>query len=549
MLFARSSQGIERLEILDSEADKNPRIVTLENCIKVNSEPSPSFLINVITKSGQIVFQCTNETELNLWTKSLQSVAFNDKLAPSKRNSIVEYNDLYCSSFSEGKFTCSLISTDISVKNKLEPKIYTLELTMTEIQLRNYDDDSVIMAKWPYRYIRKYGYRDGKFTFEAGRKCDTGEGTFKLDHANPQEIFRCMSAKMKSMKKLLNGDSSGSLDCGDNQLNAALSMEAGSRSPLPPFINSPNSPDVDISLASHASLRGFLSSTDSINLSFIPGPAPPTPPMKNAPISIPHKPPRKTLHAVNSNDRINSNFHEALVRLDSPPTPPERNKSMAVRSRDYECIENITEAWKTLGIDEVKHTEHVSTPEDELQEFAWQRSKSFNRNETRKISIIDINENTMSVSNSNVSITKLEHVSDDESDYDRLEFFPTNNKVSNASGGYKTIVPIIPPPVKKKTPISDDYEIITPTELQPTPSTSHDVKTNPELAPSRLADDSYLGYGVLRKTSLPQSTSSTAISFSSTSTTQTVVISDDELMDHHKYNGLDYAIVSKPKRV
>lgn len=544
MLFARSSQGIERLEISDSEADKNPRIVTLENCIKVNSEPSPSFLINVITKSGQIVFQCTNETELNLWTKSLQSVAFNDKLAPSKRNSIVEYNELYCSSFSEGKFTCNLISTDITVKNKMEPKIYTLELTTTEIQLRNYDDDSVIIAKWPYRYIRKYGYRDGKFTFEAGRKCDTGEGTFKLDHANPQEIFRCMSSKMKSMKKLLNGDSSSSLDCGDNQLNAALSMEAGSRSPLPPFINSPNSPDVDISMASHASLRGFLSSTDSINLSFIPGP-----PHKNSSIPIPNKPPRKTLHSVNSNDRINSNFHETLVQLDSPPTPPERNKSMADRSRDYECIENITDAWRTLGIDEVKHTEHVSTPEDELQEFAWQRSKSFNRNETRKISIVDINENTMSVSNSNVSITKLEHVSDDESDYDRLEFFPKNIKAS--SSGYKTIVPIVPPPVKKKPPVSDDYEIITPTEMQPTTSMSslQDMKTNPELAPSRLADDSYLGYGVIRKASLPPSNSSATLSFSSSSTTQTVVLSDDDLLDHHKYNGLDYAIVSKPKRV
>lgn len=539
MLFARSSQGIERLEITDSEGDKNPRIVTLENCIKVNSEPSPSFLINMITKSGHIVFQCTNETELNLWTKQLQSVAFNDKMATSNRNSIVEYNELYCSSFSEGKFTCNLISTDITVKNKLEPKMYTLELTTTEIQLRNYDDDSVINAKWPYRYIRKYGYRDGKFTFEAGRKCETGEGTFKLDHANPQEIFRCMSAKMKSMKKLLNGDSSGSLDCGDSQLNVALSMEAGSRSPLPPFINSPNSPDVEISLASHASLRGFLSSTDSINFSFIPGP---TPPMKNAAISIPNKPPRKVIH----NDRINCNFHETLVQLDSPPTPPERNKSMA---RDYECIENITEAWKTLGIDEVKHTEHVSTPEDELQEFAWQRSKSFNRNETRKISIVDINENTTSVSNSNVSVTKLERVSDDESEYDRLEFFPTSNK--STSSGYKTIVPIVPPPVKKKPQVSDDYEIITPTELQPTSSTSSQDLKNPELAPSRLADDSYLGYGVIRKTSLPLPlpTSSATVSFSSTSTTQTVVLSDDELLDHHKYNGLEYAIVSKPKRV
>lgn len=550
MLFARSSQGIERLEISEGEtADKNPRIVTLENCIKVNSEPSPSFLINVITKSGQIVFQCTNESELNLWTKSLQTVAFNDKLAPSKRNSIVEYNELYCSSTMEGKFTCNLISTDITVKNKMEPKIYTLELTTTEIQLRNYDNDTKIVAKWPYRYIRKYGYRDGKFTFEAGRKCDTGEGTFKFDHANPQEIYRCMSAKMNLMKKLLNNDSSGSLDCGENQLNAALSMEAGSRSPLPPFVNSPNSPDVELSMASHASLRGFLSSTDSIP--FLPGPPLPAPPMKNAPIPIPNKPPRKTLHSMNSNDRINCNFNETLVQLDSPPTPPKRNKSMTEQSRDYECIENITEAWKTLGISEVRHTEHVSTPEDELQEFAWQRSKSFNRNETRKISIVDINENTTSVNNSNVSLTKLERVSDgDESDYDRLEFFPVNSNKHASSSGYKTIVPIVPPPVKKKAPVSDDYEIITPTELQSNPFPSHDPKTSsePQLAPSRMADDSYLGYGVIRKASLPHSASSSAVSFSSTSTTQTVVLSDEDLLEH-KYNGLDYAIVSNPKRV
>lgn len=156
MLFARSSQGIERLEISDSETDKNPRIVTLENCIKVNSEPSPLFLINITTKSGSLVFQCASEIELNLWTKQLQTVAFNDKLTPSKRNSIVEYNELYCSSLKEGKFTCNLISTDITVKNHLDPKIYTLELTSTEIQLKNYEDETIIMAKWPYRKLFFY---------------------------------------------------------------------------------------------------------------------------------------------------------------------------------------------------------------------------------------------------------------------------------------------------------------------------------------------------------------------------------------------------------
>jgi hypothetical protein len=554
MLFKRSSEGIERLEIGDSETDKNLRLVTLENCIKVNSEPLPA-LINVITKTGQIVFQCSNENELNMWTKSLQQVAFrethNEK--QSKRNSIVEYNDLYCSSFSEGKFTCTLMPTDITVKNKLESRVYILELTTTEIQLKNYDDES-IAAKWPYRYIRKYGYREGKFTFEAGRKCDTGEGILKLDHSNPQEIFRCMSAKMKSMKKLLNGDSSGSLDCGENQLNAALSMEAGSRSPLPPLINSPNSPDVDISITSHASLRGFLSSSDSIpfvNPSTSVATSSNSAAIKNTPIiSIPNKPPRKTLHIVNSNERISSsNQQETLVQLDSPPTPPERNKSMLGRYRDYECIENITEAWRTLGIDEVKHTENVSMPEDELEEFVWQRSKSFNRNETRKISIVDINENnTTSISSS----SKLEIASKDESDYDRLEFFPASNKIT--SSGYTTIVPIIPLPKKKAPPVSDDYEVITPID-EHLPSTSVQEPPPLQLAASRLADDSYLGYGVLRRPSLPQpqaSTSSSNISsFSSTTTTtQTVVLSDDDLLlEHNKYNQLEYAIVSKPKRV
>jgi hypothetical protein len=197
--------------------------------------------------------------------------------------------------------------------------------------------------------------------------------------------------------------------------------------------------------------------------------------------------------------------------------------------RDYECIENITDAWKTLGISEVKHTEHVTTPDDELQEFAWQRSKSFNRNETKKISVVDIKE----------SATKM----DDDSDYDKLEFFPTKS-ATKTSSNYKTIVPIIPPKEKKSITVSDDYEIITPTELQP--STSQEVK-DLQLAPSRLADDSYLGYGVIRKTSLPKSgVSSTTIPFPAPSSSQTV-----GLIDHQKIstNGLDYAIVSKPKRV
>lgn len=136
----------------------------------------------------------------------LKNVAFKDKSSTlgHNNNAIEEDNDLYCSSFNDGVFLVKLISSETTQRCNLNAVSYNLELASTELQLKDVKTDSVV-AKWPFRYIRKYGYRDGKLTFEAGRKCDTGEGVFHLDHPNPQQIFRCMSSKMKTMKKLIKG--------------------------------------------------------------------------------------------------------------------------------------------------------------------------------------------------------------------------------------------------------------------------------------------------------------------------------------------------------
>lgn len=163
-------------------------------------------------------------------------------------------------------FIITLIPSEASIRCCIEPKTYMLQMTPTELQLKS-EDLGATIAMWPYRFIRKYGYRDGKFTFEAGRKCTTGEGVFTLDHTNPQEVFRCMSAKMKSMKKLISGDSLSTLECGENQFSAAAGMEPGSRSPLPPSPSSnPHGGEFEInSTQSCISLRGFISSNDSLN--------------------------------------------------------------------------------------------------------------------------------------------------------------------------------------------------------------------------------------------------------------------------------------------
>ncbi|KAK0162524.1 hypothetical protein PV327_006297 [Microctonus hyperodae] len=212
-LFKASKSGIERLEIWDSPDDYlNPltsaRIITLEACIKIGPSNQPK-VFAVVTKTNTYHFGCYTERDFADWINAFQKVAFKDDKSCEV---IEEDNDLYC--------------------------------TSGEADMKLIDGDAILFV-WPYRFIRRYGYREGKFTFDAGRKCESGEGSFKLQHNNQQEIYRCISSKMQSMKQLLRGESisgasiqaSTSIDLNDAQYHAALSMEAGSRSPLPPTSN------------------------------------------------------------------------------------------------------------------------------------------------------------------------------------------------------------------------------------------------------------------------------------------------------------------------
>lgn len=174
------------------------RIITLENCIKI-TQRSPTYF-SVITKTATYEFGTSSTSDLSGWLKALQSVAFPDDA--SKISSMEEDNDLYCSS-SEGVFRVKLHSSKASLRCGLEPKQYTLVVTSTAIQLQN---DGQLLYTWPYCFIRRYGYREGKFMFEAGRKCESGEGVFYLEHANQQEIFRYVyqySCKYKGHNHLL----------------------------------------------------------------------------------------------------------------------------------------------------------------------------------------------------------------------------------------------------------------------------------------------------------------------------------------------------------
>ncbi|XP_026461445.1 docking protein 1-like [Ctenocephalides felis] len=502
MLFKSSSHGIERLEIFDSIEDVNnttPRIITLENCVKITKTAPLYFAI--ITKTIVHHIGVTLEDLLSPWVSAFQSVAFKEDIL--KNICIEEDNELYCTLF-EDVFTVKLIPSEASERCGFESTLYMLYLTGNAIQLCDIKNGALI-ATWPYMYIRRYGYRGGKFTFEAGRKCFTGEGTFHLEHSNQQEIFRSLSTKMKSMKKLMSQECIVSLDCADSQFHAAMNMEARSRSPFPPSINystdmeSPSnfkiktfSEPADANLTSHK----MLSSVNTASVQ-------------------PQKPPRKFIfpNVTDKSDREVLSRHNPKEDKESTVKNVVSPIADSNKGSKYDKIMYRKNAWKTLGLDEVNHTETFNSSQQELLLSFKKRSKSYD------------NLNISSELSSNI-LTQLSDNKDSDNSYDRLQYFGSNNKL-NRSFGYKSINNLKIKPPDSFVKVKDNGELLE------------------NIQPARLADDSHQGYGVIRKS--PKAAPQVPVPQKPIIPQKPILNVSD--VSHIQFNGTQYALVSKAKQV
>ncbi|KAJ8269304.1 hypothetical protein COCON_G00119110 [Conger conger] len=64
-----------------------------------------------------------------------------------------------------------------------------MELTEEELILHTRKRHAV---RWPYLCLRRYGYDSNLFSFESGRRCQTGQGIFAFKCARAEEIFNLL---------------------------------------------------------------------------------------------------------------------------------------------------------------------------------------------------------------------------------------------------------------------------------------------------------------------------------------------------------------------
>uniref|UniRef100_A0A3Q2UMV6 Fibroblast growth factor receptor substrate 2b n=1 Tax=Fundulus heteroclitus TaxID=8078 RepID=A0A3Q2UMV6_FUNHE len=70
-----------------------------------------------------------------------------------------------------------------------------MELTESELVLHTHRRDDV---RWPYLCLRRYGYDSNLFSFESGRRCQTGQGIFAFKCSRAEEIFNMLQEVMQN---------------------------------------------------------------------------------------------------------------------------------------------------------------------------------------------------------------------------------------------------------------------------------------------------------------------------------------------------------------
>ncbi|XP_070684596.1 docking protein 2 [Pempheris klunzingeri] len=217
-LFPHSCNGVGRLEIQDMgggsaggdhgagirrhhqpRVDRKLKVVRLSELISVlrlppNAEACPMENMSafcVETHDKTIVFAALKDDCVE-WVENLCHSTF-QRGGGSGCNLHMEENQIYASADEE--FWVVVQKTDAATRCGLQGS-YWLQvgreaLLLRETQRRN------ILREWPYELLRRYGKDKLALTIEAGRRCDSGPGTFTFETQQAEKIFSLIQRIIK----------------------------------------------------------------------------------------------------------------------------------------------------------------------------------------------------------------------------------------------------------------------------------------------------------------------------------------------------------------
>ncbi|NXN11245.1 DOK3 protein, partial [Indicator maculatus] len=212
-LFAASPSGVARMEKFDVRDDGTAlekgslrccarRIIRLSDCVSVGpagTESCPkataAFYLNTTEKSYLLAAERRDE-----WITQLCQLAFQgtketvQSSAETQPSPAVpmEENSLYTSWQELTEFPVMVVQTDAATHCGLHGH-YLLSALPQSLTLKDLQSRQPLLT-WPYPFLRKFGQEQSVFSFEAGRRSDSGEGTFTFSTPRALELCRAVAA-------------------------------------------------------------------------------------------------------------------------------------------------------------------------------------------------------------------------------------------------------------------------------------------------------------------------------------------------------------------
>ncbi|XP_040474130.1 docking protein 2 [Falco naumanni] len=223
VLYRESSCSTARLELFEGsvplaaeklrKGEGSKRLVKLSDCVHVVEASGDTgcpketipFLLETTEKRYLLA---TDGPEVADWIQKLCELAFprsreepaagkdgQQSLLGTNREFSMEENSLYSSrdkAALEQAFEVTVRATESSERCRLWGR-YILRAGEDALELQNFQTLEILYS-WPYRFLRRFGRDKVTFSFEAGRRCASGEGNFEFETRQGNEIFKAIES-------------------------------------------------------------------------------------------------------------------------------------------------------------------------------------------------------------------------------------------------------------------------------------------------------------------------------------------------------------------
>ncbi|XP_066234008.1 docking protein 1 isoform X1 [Saccopteryx leptura] len=226
VLYPASPHGVARLEFFDHKGSSSGggrggsrrldcKVIRLAECVSVapvalESPPEPgtaAFRLDTAERSHLLAADAPSSAA---WVQTLCLNAFPKgswALAPTEnppKLSALEMleNSLYSPTWEGSQFWVTVQRTEAAERCGLHGS-YVLRVEAERLTLLTVGTQNQILElllSWPYTLLRRYGRDKVMFSFEAGRRCSSGPGTFTFQTAQGNDIFQAVETAIHRQK-------------------------------------------------------------------------------------------------------------------------------------------------------------------------------------------------------------------------------------------------------------------------------------------------------------------------------------------------------------